>query len=130
RGEGRGADPAGEGRVPRRQRLELCERVQREPARALEPALVARERECLQERVAVAGGPVAEPRALAEPARLPGQLGSAEQQLVVEELADRRDDARRAVAPLHAHLAVALDERAARTRGPRRELVLPDRFAL
>src|SRR5207247_8576729 len=62
--------------------LDLAERVHREPACPLEPALVARALERLQERVAVAGRAVADADALlvAVRSRAPGQLGSGQEQ--------------------------------------------------
>ncbi len=63
-------------------RRHLCGGVHRESPRALEPELVPGAGEELQEREAVAGGAVAEVRALAQRARRPRQLAAREQQRV------------------------------------------------
>ena len=61
--------------------LDLLERVHRERARPLEPALVARALEELEEGVAVAGGAVAEAGALRQRACAPGELAALDEQL-------------------------------------------------
>ena len=78
--------------------LGLAERVDGEPPRALEPALVAGALEGLQERVAVARGAVADAGALLVAVRpgLPDCLRSGEQKLLVEVRRRRLDDAGRA----------------------------------
>src|SRR5215203_137510 len=70
--------------VPVSATLHLAERVYGEPPGAVEPLLVARSLEHLQEGVAVAGGSVADRRALLRPvrARTPGELGAGQQQLL------------------------------------------------
>src|SRR3954447_14545726 len=87
--------------------------MHRERAGALEPALVAGSLEQLQEGVAVPGGAVTEavpllqrPRAACELAAGHEELG---QRVVARcEARERRDDARRPVAPLRADLVGAL----------------------
>src|SRR5829696_3238883 len=63
--------------------LHLTEGMDGEPPGAVEPLLVRRTLEHLQEGVAVAGGSVADGRALLRPvrARTPGELGAGQQQL-------------------------------------------------
>ena len=83
RGEERDADVAVEERVgPRPSSLELFERMDGEAASAVEPALVAGALEDLQERVAVAGGAMAETGALAVRARAPRELRACEEELL------------------------------------------------
>src|SRR5207237_6190205 len=89
--------------------LDLLDRVHREAARPVEPALVARPVEELQEGVAVAGRAVAEARALRERPRPPRQLAARLEQgrqLLVarRERGERRHDPGPAVAPLRAEL--------------------------
>jgi hypothetical protein len=85
--------------------LDLGRGVDREHARSVEPELVARALEELQERVTVARGPVAEARALGEWAGLPRELAAGDEQLrelliAGRDRRERSDDAGRPVAPL------------------------------
>src|SRR4051794_5861289 len=64
------------------ERRRLAGGVDGEPPGALQPHLVSGAREELEEREPVAGGPVAQSRALAERAGRPGQLAAREQQRV------------------------------------------------
>src|SRR5213079_1196435 len=82
-----------------------------EAARALEPSLVARARERLQEREAVAGRAVAEAVTLlvAVGTRLPRELGPCEEQLFVQVVGGRGDYPRGALAPLTADLQERMD---------------------
>src|SRR3982075_683708 len=92
--------------------LDLRERVHRECARTLEPPFVAGAFERLQERVAVPRGAVTEAGAFLLGLRrscFPDQLGTREQELLVEVAACLRDDSRRAVAPLQARRPVRAD---------------------
>ena len=89
--------------------LDLLERVHREPPCAFEPQLVAGARERLQERVAVAGGSVADATSPSHSGRTdaPRELSAGREQLLVQVRRRARHDARRSRAPLHADLAVA-----------------------
>src|SRR5438552_6699941 len=60
-----------------------------------------------QERVSVPGRAVAEACALSQRAGTPRQLAARDRKLLVEDVGERPDDPRRAVAPLRADLAVA-----------------------
>src|SRR5206468_4219891 len=109
----RDADVAGPERVAaapslRPEPLDLRQRVNREAPRPLEPELVASALERLQERVPVPGGAVADTRTLLEAGRpgSPDELGTGQQELLVEVLRGPVDDARRSGAPLDADLAV------------------------
>src|SRR5204863_9154918 len=101
-----------------------------EPARALEPSLVARAREGLQEREAVAGRAVAEAVTLlvAVGTRLPRELGPCEEQLFVQVVGGRGDYPRGAVAPLQPDDAVVALEAVARDGRPGREPLFDNRF--
>ena len=125
----RNADATGPQRVARLgQPFDLFERVHRETARAIEPEFVACSRERLEERVAVAGGAVADPRAFVEVHRtdVPGQFGAFDEQILVEVVGRADDDSGRAGAPLHANLPIRSGQRRAVTRRPVREAVLDD----
>ena len=76
--------------------------MHREPSCPLEPELVARALEDLEERVAVSRRPVADARSLlhAGRSRLPGQLGAAQEQVLVEVRRCTRNDSGRPGAPL------------------------------
>src|SRR5204862_8122600 len=106
---------AGEQRVPAGRCLCLRERVDGEAAAPLEPELVAGALEGLQERISVPGSAVAETRAflLAVRARVPGQLGTCDQELLVEVRRRGGDHPGRTVAPLQAD-AAGRSERSAR----------------
>ena len=106
RSEKRGTDIAGPERVTAAavhsaEPLGLAERVDGEPPRAPEPALVARACERLEEREAVARGAVAEAVALlvAVGAGPPDQLGAGEQQVLSKILPGAGEDSRGARAP-------------------------------
>src|SRR6478672_11229986 len=84
---------------------DLSPGVHSEGAGSVEPELVAVALEELQERVAVAGGAVAEARAFDERACAPNELASCKQQLgeflvVRRDRSERGDDSGCAVAPL------------------------------
>jgi hypothetical protein len=107
RGEESGTDIAGPERVTATavypaEAFGLVERMNCEPARALEPARVACASECLEEGEAVAGSAVAEAVALlvAVRAGLPDQLGASAQQFFVEVLPGAGKDTGSAGAPL------------------------------
>ena len=103
--------------------LDLADRVRGEPARAVEPALVAGALEEREERVAVPGRAMAEARALRDRSGLPRQLAAGERKILVEHVAERRDHPRGAVAPLDADRPIA-DKLAVSVRRPVRKAVL------
>ena len=109
--------------------------MHRERARTIEPELVAGAREQRKKRVAVPGGAVAEVRSLRQRAGEPRELASCEQQPFVfvvpgRDARERRDDAGRAVTPLHADLAARGHQAVLRHIGrPVREPVLLDGIA-
>jgi len=86
--------------------LDLSCGVHRKRARSCEPPLVSRRPVQGEERVAVPGRAVAEVGALAQGAGKPRQLAAGNGELLLDEVSERRDDARRAVAPLRADPAV------------------------
>ena len=88
--------------------LHLACSVHRERARSREPPLVSRALEQRQECVSVPRCAVAEARALSQRPGAPRQLAAGDRELLVEDVRERRDDPRRAVAPLRADLAVAV----------------------
>jgi hypothetical protein len=112
--------------------LRLGEGVDGEAARPLEPALVAGARERLEEREAVTRGTVTEAVTLLVPVgtRTPDELGTGEQEVLVEILPGAGDDTWRAGAPLETDPTVSWP-RELRTRraGPVREAVLAERMS-
>src|SRR5436309_7097723 len=104
----------------------LEERMDGEPPRALEPALVAGARERFQERETVAGRAMAEAVTLLVAVRAgsPDQLGRFEEQLLVEVVPRAGGDAGRAGAPLEADEALRVGELGTRRTGPVCEAVL------
>src|SRR5690349_5225059 len=84
--------------------LDLADGVHSERTRTVEPELVTRPAVEHEERVAVAGGAVTEPRAFGERSRAPGQLAARERKLEIEQVLECRHHPGSAVAPLHADL--------------------------
>src|SRR5256885_801677 len=107
--EERDADVAGEERVPAAAErgaltFHLADRVHGEGAGSVEPDCVARAAVENEEGVRVAGRAMAEDGPFRERPRAPGQLAAGPRELEVEEVAERRHHAWRAVTPLHADL--------------------------
>jgi len=88
--------------------LDLGCSVHREGARSFEPPLVSGRLVQREKRAAVSRGAVAEVGALAQGAGKPRQLAGRNGELLLDEVGERRDDARRAVAPLRADPAVSV----------------------
>ncbi len=133
RSEQRGADIAGPERVTaaavcRAKSFGLAERMDREPPRSLEPAVVAGARERLEEGETVARSAVADAMTLlvAMRAGLPDQLGGSEQQFFVEVLPGAGGDTGRSGTPLEADAALCVNELRTRRTGPVRETVLAE----
>src|SRR3954469_2895420 len=102
RGKERGSRAAGEERVAAGHVPRLRQGVHREAARAFEPQLVLRPLECGEQGEAVARGAVADPvpLLLARRADPPDELGTGEQELLVEIVARGGDDSGPGRAPL------------------------------
>src|SRR5580765_4213970 len=105
--EERDADIAGEERVTaatvlRPLPFDLPDHVHRERACTLEPELIAGATVENEERVRVACGAVTEAITLGERPGTPGQLAARERELLVHDVAERRDNTCGAVAPLDA----------------------------
>src|SRR5581483_10830367 len=94
----------------------------------VEPAPVLCTLEGLEEGIAVPGGAMADRRALLPAVRAgpPDELGRGEQELLVEVVGSRADDARRAAAPLEPDLAVGTGEVRPLEVGPVREARLDE----
>jgi hypothetical protein len=82
--------------------------VHRERPRPSEPPFVAGALEERQECVAVPRRAVTEVRTFSQRPGAPRQLAAGDRKLLVEEMPERADDPRRAVAPLRSDLAVAV----------------------
>src|SRR5207253_11465525 len=106
--------------------MTLLERVHRERPRSREPELVFGQLIELQERIPVPRCPVTESGAFCEWSCAPDQLARGKRELGGHEVADRCDETRRTVAPLHADLVPAVIFQ----RRPVREAVLTQHSSL